>query len=112
VVRVAIVDQIFGRRRLRVHLLPSVNGSRIMPRYYLHLRDGTDQILDPERLDLDGMEAVRKAVLRGARDTISHEVSADGIVDLRFRIDAEDEEGEVVYSLPFKHAISVIPEPA
>ena len=82
-----------------------------MPLYYLHLRDGTDQILDPEGLELNGMEAVRKAVLRGARDTISHDVIADGIVDFRFRIDAENEAGEIVYSLPFTDAVSVIPPP-
>jgi hypothetical protein len=82
-----------------------------MPRYYLHLRDGTDQILDPEGLDLEGMEAVRKAVVRGARDTISHDIQSDGIVDLRYRIDAENAAGEIVYSLPFAHAVNVIPPP-
>jgi hypothetical protein len=33
-----------------------------------------------------------------------------GIVDFRFRIDAEDKDGVIVYSLPFKHAINIIPE--
>jgi hypothetical protein len=33
-----------------------------------------------------------------------------GVLDLRFRIDAEDEDGEIVYTLPFKHAVNIIPE--
>ena len=31
---------------------------------------------------------------------------------MRFRIDAEDESGKIVYSLPFKHAVNIIPEVA
>ena len=40
-------------------------------------------------------------------------MSADargGVIDLRFRIDAEDGNGVIVYTLPFKHALSIIPE--
>ena len=79
-----------------------------MARYYLHLRDGTDEILDEEGVEFAGMEAVRAAVLNGARDVISNEVRSSGLIDLRYRIDAEDEAGEVVYSLPFQHAVNVI----
>jgi hypothetical protein len=34
----------------------------------------------------------------------------DGLIDLRFRIDAEDADGVIVYTLPFKYAVSIIPE--
>jgi len=34
----------------------------------------------------------------------------DGVIDLRFRIDAHDGSGAIVYTLPFKHAVSIIPE--
>lgn len=65
-------------------------------------------------LDMDGREysdldALRAAVLLNARDCIAGDIRS-GIIDLRFRIDAEDEGGKVVYSLPFKHAFSLIPE--
>ena len=33
-----------------------------------------------------------------------------GVIDFRFRIDVEDEAGEIIYTLPFKHAINIIPE--
>ena len=47
--------------------------------------------------------------MKNARDTIAGDVQ-NGVIDLRYRIDAENEAGQVVYSLPFKHAVSVIPE--
>ena len=31
------------------------------------------------------------------------------VIDLRFRIDAGDESGEIVYTLPFRQAVSIIP---
>ena len=44
-----------------------------------------------------------------ARDLMSGDIR-NGIVDLRYRIDAEDATGSIVYTLPFKHAFSIIPE--
>ena len=82
-----------------------------MARYFMHLRDGTEQILDPEGLEFATMEAVRKAVLVSARDLMTGDVR-EGVIDLRFRIDVEDEGGEIVYTLPFKHAVNIIPEAA
>jgi hypothetical protein len=35
-----------------------------------------------------------------------------GVIDLRYRIDAEDGGGKVVYTLPFKQAVNIIPEAA
>lgn len=80
-----------------------------MARYFMHLRDGTEQILDPEGLEFATIEAVRKAVLVSARDLMTGDIR-EGIIDLRFRIDVEDESGDIVYTLPFKHAVNIIPE--
>ena len=82
-----------------------------MARYFMHLRDGTEQLLDPEGLEFPTIEALRKAVLVSARDLMTGDVR-EGVIDLRFRIDAEDEDGVIVYTLPFKHAVSIIPEAA
>jgi hypothetical protein len=79
-----------------------------MPRFYLHLRDGTDETLDPDGLECADMEAVRRAVLSNARGIIGAEVKDGGVIDFRFRIDAEDEGGTVLYSLPFKNAVNII----
>ncbi len=82
-----------------------------MARYFMHLRDGTEQILDPEGLEFPTIEALRKAVLVSARDLMTGDVR-EGVIDLRFRIDVEDESGDIVYTLPFKHAVNIIPEAA
>lgn len=80
-----------------------------MGRYFLHLRDGTDEILDPEGVEYPDMDRVRKAVLDGARGVMGNDIMSDGLMDLRYRIDAENETGSVVYSLTFKDAVNVIP---
>ena len=69
----------------------------------MHLRDGVDEMLDPEGLEFADLESLRTAVLFAARDLIAGDIR-NGIVDLRFRIDAEDENGAIVYTLPFRHA--------
>lgn len=83
-----------------------------MPRFYLHLRNGTDETLDEEGREFPDMHALRKAVLEGARDIMSNEVKHGGVMDLRCRIDAESPEGEVLYSLPFRRAVNIIPNEA
>jgi hypothetical protein len=82
-----------------------------LARYFMHLRDSTDEILDPEGSEFASMEALRAAVLMTVRDLMSGDIRG-GIVDFRFRIDAEDEQGEIVYTLPFEHAINIIPATA
>lgn len=82
-----------------------------MPRYFMHLRDSTDELIDPEGVELVDLEAVRKNVMVAARDLLSGDLK-NGVVDLRYRIDAEDDKGAIVYTLAFKHAFSIIPEAA
>lgn len=45
-----------------------------MARYYMHLRDGTEQILDPDGLDYPSVDALRKAVLIAARDLMTGDI--------------------------------------
>ena len=80
-----------------------------MPRFFMHLRDGTDEMLDPEGVELPDIEAARTKVLAAARDVLAGDVR-HGLIDLRYRIDAEDEAGRLVYSLAFKHAFSIVPD--
>ncbi len=80
-----------------------------MARYYLHLRDGSDELLDEEGVEYESLDLLRAAVMRSARDLLSGDIKG-GVIDLRFRIDAQDEQGVIVYSLPFKHAFSLIPD--
>jgi hypothetical protein len=79
-----------------------------MARYFLHLRDGTDEILDEEGIEYADMDAVRKAVVTSARDVMAGQIRDLGVLDLRFRIDAEDETGDTVYTMPFADAIGIV----
>ncbi|WP_375428921.1 DUF6894 family protein [uncultured Sphingomonas sp.] len=83
-----------------------------MAHYFLHLRDHTDELLDPDGLELANMGAVKKAVLEGARDVIASDIKEEGVMDLRYRIEAENDAGQVVHCLTFKSAVHVIPEAA
>jgi hypothetical protein len=79
--------------------------------YFMHLRNGTDELLDPEGKDFASIALLKSAVLAGARDLMAGDIK-HGIVDLRYRIDAEDADGAIVYSLDFAHALNIIPEAA
>lgn len=80
-----------------------------MARYYMQLRDGTEQLLDPEGIEYADLDGLRKAVLIAARDLMSADLKG-GVIDFRFRIDAEDRNGVIVYTLGFEHAVNIIPD--
>jgi hypothetical protein len=80
-----------------------------MSRYFLHLRDSVDELLDPDGEDFANLGALRAAAMVSARDLMAGDIR-NGVIDFRYRIDEEDEGGRIVYSLPFKHAVNVIPE--
>ena len=81
-----------------------------MARYFMHLRGGTGQRLDPEGREFSSHMALRNAVLFAARDLVSREVCEGAAFDLGFWVDAEDESGAVIHTLTLKHAVSFIPE--
>jgi hypothetical protein len=83
-----------------------------MALYFLHLRDRTDESLDPAGVEYADTAALKKGVIANARGVLAGQVADEGMLDLRYRIDAEDETGKVVYSLPFKHAITIIGDDA
>jgi hypothetical protein len=80
-----------------------------MTKYFMNLRDGTEELLDPEGVEHDSLDSLRKAVLSAARDLMCGDM-VTGVIDFRFRIDAEDADGVIVYTLPFKHAVNIIPD--
>jgi hypothetical protein len=80
-----------------------------VPRYYMQLRDGTEQLLDPDGIEYADMDALKKKVLLAVRDMISGD-ALGGVIDLRFRVDAEDRDGVIVYTLGFAEAVRVIPD--
>jgi hypothetical protein len=77
-----------------------------MARYFLHLRDGSDETLDPEGVEYASLDALRDAAMKTARDIMCGDV-ARGVINLQFRIDAERADGTLVYSLPFRDAVTI-----
>ena len=80
-----------------------------MPRYFLHLRDNIDEVLDPEGMILPE-EAIAGAALFAARDCISADVKS-GRIDLHYRIDVHAEDGQIVHTISFSDAIEIISAP-
>lgn len=80
-----------------------------MPRYYLHLRNEADEVLDQEGKDYSNMDELKADVLTAARDIMAGDLTR-GIIDWRYRVDAEDETGHIVYTMPFEHAVTIIPD--
>jgi len=79
-----------------------------MRRYFFHLRDGTDQVLDPDGLELRDIQSVKEKALQAARDTLSHELRDEGLINLKYRIDVEDSEGVLVHSLELDQAFDIV----
>ena len=77
-----------------------------MPRYFLHLRDSVDEVLDPEGIEMP-REAIAGVALAQARDCMAGDVKS-GRLDLHYRIDVHDEAGKVVHSMPFADALEVV----
>jgi hypothetical protein len=76
-----------------------------MPLYFMHLRDSSDEVLDPDGVVL-AEEAIAGAALLAARDCIAHDIRS-GRLELGYRIDVHNEEGEIVHTLQFADAVAI-----
>jgi hypothetical protein len=94
-----------GRPRLRVGLLPPHARSHhaAVP---LHLSDSSDEALDPDGV-LMTEGAIAGAALRAARDCMAHDLRS-GRVELKYRINVQDEAGEIVHTVHFADAVTIV----
>ena len=76
-----------------------------MGRYYFHLCDGTDVLLDPDGRDLEE-GSISTAALAEARAMIAADV-LEGNVRLDQQIEVRDASGTIVHRLPFEDAVVV-----
>jgi hypothetical protein len=74
-----------------------------MARYSMHLRDGTENFVDPHAVEFPSLKALTVAVLVTACDLLKRD-AGEGMLDGRFRIDAQDELGAIVYSVELDDA--------
>jgi hypothetical protein len=79
---------------------------RPLSRYFFHLRDGQDLLLDPEGREFPSHAAIAAAALLDARDIISHDAK-EGHIKLDYHLDVEDDSGAVVHRLDFEDAVVV-----
>ena len=73
----------------------------------MHLRDGVDELLDPDGMHMPE-DAVPGIALRAARDCIAGDAQ-NGRIELKYRIDVEDEHGKIVHSVAFPDAVEIVP---
>lgn len=78
-----------------------------MERYFFHLRDGVDVLLDPDGQELDDLDAVARVAMREARALVAAE-ALSGFVHLDQRIDVENEQGELIHRVDFAVAVRII----
>ena len=76
-----------------------------MARYFLHLIDSTDILLDPEGVEMTP-DAIPGLALAAARDCMAGDIRS-GRLDLHYRIEVVDEGGECVHSLRFADAVTI-----
>jgi hypothetical protein len=76
-----------------------------MPRYFMHLMDEVEHVLDEEGTLLSEQD-IPGATLLAARDCMAGDVHS-GRLRLSHRIDVHNEAGELVHSLLFRDAVEI-----
>ena len=77
-----------------------------MPRYFFNVHNSIGLVEDEEGRDFADLDAARAAALKGAREIIAEDV-ADGVADLRGRLDVIDAAGVVVLVIKFIEAVEL-----
>ena len=77
-----------------------------MARYFFHLCDGRDALIDPDGRELDEPQMISGAALREARAMISQD-ALGGRITLHQFIEVRDSGGKLVHSLSFRYAVTI-----
>ncbi len=77
-----------------------------MPRFFFHLVDSLDVLLDEEG-SVMAAEAVPSHALRNARDLIAGDAQ-HGRVNLGYSIEVRDEGGKTVHTILFRDAVEIV----
>lgn len=79
---------------------------RPMPLYYLHVCDGNGFVEDEEGRELPNEAAARAEAIIGARDIMTADIRS-GELDLTSFIEVEDENRNLLFTLPFSEAVEI-----
>ena len=77
-----------------------------MSRYFFHLRDGVDYLLDPEGVELAALGAAKAYATRSAYSIMAAELG-HGKLDLSVHIEIVNAEGAVLATVYFRDLVTV-----
>lgn len=77
-----------------------------MPRYFFHLCDGHETLIDPDGREIPDPSLISHFALQEARAIVSHD-ALDGRIKLDQHIEVRDSSGLVVHQLQFVDAIKI-----
>ena len=77
-----------------------------MPRYYLHVCNGTGFIEDQKGVVLPGAEAAREKAIEAAREVMAGDLR-EGELDLSSFVEVEDEEKKLLFTIQFIDAVKL-----
>jgi hypothetical protein len=75
-------------------------------RYYFHLTDGHEALIDPDGRDLEDAGQIPVLALQEARAMIAQDVLV-GRIFLNQYIEVRDEDGKLIHQLAFKDAVTI-----
>jgi len=87
----------------------SLNVFYPMPRFYLHVCDGTGFVPDDEGQDFPDAEAARKAALDGLRDVLAEDLRGGALYTASF-VEIEDQDHQWVATISFEDAVRMSSE--
>ena len=76
-----------------------------MPKFFFHLRECDERLLDPEGVNLSTGEMLGFA-LKTVRELIAAD-AIDGLIDLTCSLEVEDESGRLVHTQPFATSVQI-----
>jgi hypothetical protein len=79
-----------------------------MPRYYLHIHNGTGFTRDEEGEEFSGPDEAYEGALAGIRSLLADDLG-HGEIDLNGRIEIADDVGGIVRTVSFEEAVKVRP---
>jgi hypothetical protein len=77
-----------------------------MPRYFLHVRNQSELMEDPEGQECDSVEAAVREATQAARDLMAECLRNGQPLDKGRVMVVQDEAGEIVAEVPFERALT------
>ena len=77
-----------------------------MPVLFLHVRDGSDLISDPDGSWFPDVVSAKSEAIHGARELMSQSIICGGHLGIDRRFEIADQEGNIVAIVPFREAVN------